>query len=379
MKNPLTAYTLAYLRRRKVAATPLEEDWEVVPESIRHVFPFKRARPHQIACINDLKEVLSLGGKAILRAETGYGKSAIIATLAKLLPSTLIIEPQKGLQDQIQRYGVFVLKGRSAYKCAVTGDTADKAPCLKKSYNCEKKDVCEYRNAWKEALSRLESDEPAPVCANHGLYYHLRRYAKHIIFDEFDVVCKQLCEEIWLRSLESVPERPEEALFTEIRALEKELQELRDAIDRAEYGTEEFFKLAEEIKKTEARLQRLRLFAEGEFVVFERRKRQKKRVYAKMLEYSCAQTLLDYGCAGVSATPPLVDGAVVVEPEYEVNSRENAPIVYLPIVKLTTRESTLVQNANIRMASEALLTLMQHIRENEHEKFIVHCGNTKQH
>ena len=163
--------TLAYLRRRSVRATPLEEEWEIVPESVRLIFPFKRARPQQIACIEDLRKALSCGGKVILRAETGYGKSAIITTVAKLLPGVLIIEPQKGLQDQIQRYGVFVLKGRSAYKCAITGDTADKAPCLKKSYNCEAKDVCEYKRAWKEAIERLQSDEPAPVCANQFQSY----------------------------------------------------------------------------------------------------------------------------------------------------------------------------------------------------------------
>ncbi|RLF39243.1 MAG: hypothetical protein DRN00_02370, partial [Thermoplasmata archaeon] len=350
------------------------------PESVRLIFPFKRARPQQIACIEDLRKALSCGGKAILRAETGYGKSAIITTVAKLLPGVLIIEPQKGLQDQIQRYGVFVLKGRSAYKCAVTGDTADKAPCLKKSYNCPLIDRCEYKRAWKEAIEKLQSDEPAPVCANHGLYYHLRRYAKHIIFDEFDVVCSQLCEEIWLRSQKSVPEPQERALFEEIKFLEEELRKLRDAIDSVEYGTEEFTKLAKEIISTESRLSRLRLFTEGLCAVFERIRRGEKRVYAKMLEESCAENLLDYGCAGASATPPPV-GDVFVEPEYRVSTQENAPIVYLPIVKLTTRESQLVQNANIRIAAEALLTLMQHIRESEgnEEKFIVHCGNTKQH
>ena len=383
VKNPLTAYWLANLRRCNVGATSLEEEWEIVPESVRYVFPFERARPGQIVCIEDLRRYCSLGKKVILRAETGYGKSAIIVTLAKLLPHTLIIEPQKGLQDQIQRYGVFVLKGRSAYKCAVTGDTADKAPCLQKSYECEEKENCPYKKAWREAIKRLRSDEPMPVCVNHGLYRFLRPYAKHIIFDEFDVLCKQLGEEIWLRSCKETPEPPEKALFTEIREVEAELQELKDAIDRVEYGSKEFYRLADVINKTEARLNRLELFAEGEFLVFERRSRKwrGKRVYAKMEEEACAKLLLRERCVGVSATPPSISGAEVVDPKYEVNTRENAPIVYLPIVKLTTRESTLVQNANIRMAAEALLTLMQHIREeeSEEEKFIVHCGNTKQH
>ena len=383
VKNPLTAYWLANLRRCNVEAIPLEEEWEIVPESVRYVFPFERARPGQIVCIEDLRRYCSLGKKAILRAETGYGKSAIIVTLAKLLPHTLIIEPQKGLQDQIQHYGVFVLKGRSAYKCAVTGDTADKAPCLQKSYECEEKENCSYKKAWREAIKRLRSDVPMPVCANHGLYRFLRQYAKHIIFDEFDVLCEQLGEEIWLRSCKEVPEPPEKALYTEIREMEAKLQDLKDAIDRVEYGSKEFYRLAEEINKTEARLNRLELFAEGEFLVFERssRKWRGKRVYAKMEKEACANLLLREKCVGVSATPPPVSGAEVVSPKYEVNTQENAPIVYLPIVKLTTRESTLVQNANIRVAAETLLTLMQYIRENEGEgkKFIVHCGNTKQH
>lgn len=384
ISNPLSYYH--YYNLKRVRVTLLQEEWELVPESLKIYFPHEKARRGQIESVMKLFELSLQGERLIFEAPTGYGKTAVIVALAKLFEQvkipTLIVEPQRGLQDQIQKYGIYVLKGRKAYKCEVTGRTADVAPCLHPRYECENIDRCEYKKAWREAHMRLE--EGKCVCINHGLYYHFRERAKRVIFDEFHSICANLSQEIWLQSCEQELETAEATVKFELSNRERELAEIEAYIESLdpEEDREEFEKAVKKREKLRSLINRLRFFLRTGCIVYTRKKRSEKRVFAKLEENVCANALLRRGYIGVSATPPrLVSQDIRIIPaSYEVATKENAPIVYLPIVKLTVREALLTGNSNIRLAAETFCALLTILREeSEDEKFIVHCGNTHDH
>ena len=381
VKNPLTVY---YHYSLGIKATPLQEEWRVVEGSIKFFFPYPKARPGQVESVGKILLLSLFGERVVFEAPTGYGKSPVIVAVAKLLQKesipTLIVEPQRGLQDQLMRYGVFVLKGRKAYKCEVTGETADTAPCLHPRYQCEKRDRCKYKRDWETAHRILEGG--GCVCINHGLYHHFKNLAKRVIFDEFHELCRSLSQEIWLQNCERELATAEDTILHELSARENELRELEEYIESLDPLEEEFKKAVKKREKLRSLINKLKLFLEAGCIVYERGKGKKRRVYAKMEEDVCGRVLLKRGYIGVSATfpKPLPENVEVVKPGYDVATRENAPIVYLPIVKLTMREAILTENANIQLAAEILCSFLLIIRENEEEeKFIIHCGNTHTH
>jgi len=380
--NPLSYYH--YYNSKRVRTTPLQEEWRVVEGSIKFFFPHSKARPGQVESVEKIFHLSLAGKRVVFEAPTGYGKSPVIVAVARLLwrerVPTLIVEPQRGLQDQLTRYGVFVLKGRKAYKCEVTGETADTAPCLHPGYQCEKKDRCKYKRDWETAHRILE--EGGCICINHGLYHHFKDLARRVIFDEFHELCSSLSQKIWLQNCERVLATAEDTILHELSARENELRELEEYIESLDPYDEEFKKAVKKRERLRSLINKLKLFLEAGCIVYEGEKERKRRVYAEMEKDKCARVLLKRGYIGVSATfpKPLPENVEVVEPGYDVATRENAPIVYLPIVKLTMREAVLTENANIQLAAEILNSFLLIIRENEEEeKFIVHCGNTHAH
>ena len=142
--------------------------------------------------------------------------SAVFLTAAhELEMPTLVIEPRKFLQVQLQEYfNDFVLFGKSEYKCFYA-DSAAHAPCAKvytrdkqkyftvlnrytreideKSYPCAN---CEYVHARTEARKRLS--ESGVLIVNMGNFWMWRNSAKFIIVDEADEFFRSISSGIGL-------------------------------------------------------------------------------------------------------------------------------------------------------------------------------------
>jgi len=116
-------------------------------------FPFGSYRKYQKEVLGQIERSFKEKDNFILEAPPGFGKSAVNVAVAKSFDSAYIITTQKVLQDIYAEYGVPVIKGRNNYKCLVTGNGADVAPCtIIKKYDCEYANECPYRVAKQECV-----------------------------------------------------------------------------------------------------------------------------------------------------------------------------------------------------------------------------------
>ena len=198
-------------------------------------FPFDNAYAGQ----NEAIETIMQEDRSLLCSHTGSGKSANFLTAAhELNISTLVIEPRKFLQVQLQDYfDDFVLFGKSEYKCFYA-DSAAHAPCAKtytrnkqkyfsvlnaytgeieeKPYPCV---GCEYFHARMEARKRLS--ESGVLIVNMGNFWMWRNHAKFIIVDEADEFFRSISSGIGLYAImtKDIDETDED---TTINLLKKE-------------------------------------------------------------------------------------------------------------------------------------------------------------
>ncbi len=107
--------------------------------SMRSFFPLDYIRPNQDKVLDELDQALKSDYKFIfLEAPTGFGKSAVAVTLARLLGSSHICTSTKDLQTQYNRDFPYLceVKGRNNFPCIVKEDMGIKesceyGPCLK--------------------------------------------------------------------------------------------------------------------------------------------------------------------------------------------------------------------------------------------------------
>lgn len=179
-------------------------------------FPFKTAYPGQVDIIRKLNGFEQAG----LSSPTGTGKTAVITSVTRGQAS-IIIEPRKFLQKQVQSYyNDFVLFGRSEYKC-FHAPSAATAPCNRKEtcnkvhkpkectigqpdcdtdsckvfmkgaevhkFPCEN---CEYLNAQITAKQVLKRG--GTVICNFGNFWSLLKYAKVVVVDEADLFFREI-------------------------------------------------------------------------------------------------------------------------------------------------------------------------------------------
>ena len=88
----------------------------------------------------------------IIEAPTGIGKSLIGYMFSQLFKKSLLLTNTKLLQDQYKESfkDLFVLKGKSAYRCYADEDIpVDKSPCSLSIYNCKAKQFCKYHKDYK--------------------------------------------------------------------------------------------------------------------------------------------------------------------------------------------------------------------------------------
>ena len=121
------------------------------------IVPEVTLRQQQVEVLNQVADAIEDGKRFILvEAPPGAGKSIILLALCRWQGSGHVVTPQKVLQDQLgQMPGTAVVKGRSAYYCELSGETAVDAPCTVSGRNPKQPEcassVCQYYGAIERA------------------------------------------------------------------------------------------------------------------------------------------------------------------------------------------------------------------------------------
>lgn len=200
------------------AMTAIRDQTREIPmvKPVGFKFPYEMAYEGQSTVIQELQGF----EQASLASPTGSGKTAIFMSLTRDTPS-IIIEPRKFLQKQVQTYyNDYVLFGRSEYPCFHAANAAI-APCNRKipcdqvhrpeecrsaKETCEKTDCkvflkgadvfsfpcrdCEYIKAQIEA-ARVLKDKGTVIC-NFGNFWQLLKHAKVVVIDEADLFFREI-------------------------------------------------------------------------------------------------------------------------------------------------------------------------------------------
>ena len=179
-------------------------------------FPFPQMYPGQLTVMQELRDFK----EAALTSHTGSGKTAVFLGLTRGEP-TIIIEPRKFLQKQVQTYyHDYVLFGKSEYPCKHAKSAALSAcqsrksceqtsyhntcptatqTCLNKPckvfqtetgfarYPCE---GCVYISAVQGAMKALQ-DKKTVIC-NFGNLWNLLPKAKVVVVDEADLFFREI-------------------------------------------------------------------------------------------------------------------------------------------------------------------------------------------
>jgi len=333
-----------------IQAEPLEEKF-VEDEELKVYLPkgYDLFRDYQPEMIRKTAEALK-DGSAAINSPTGSGKTLMFYIVSRILGvPTLVIEPNKALQDQAGEYGMVVVKGRRNYYCPVIGDTADLAPCsLFRNYKCNYTDKCEYEIRSKQAVDTLNDN--GVVCVNFKNWWRFRRRVVKneglFVFDEAHLVIKELTNPVRVRGdspkhiQEEIDEIEEE--LSDLRNLAEELGNALEVLERnpnsdpvkVKKVREKYIKVGRLIKAKENRLRSLNWLIENQRHLLFYKKGD--NWYAKLEEKAILDWLIKtHRCLLVSATLPDVSIPVIKSSTY-IATRKNAPIVYLPVEKLTT-------------------------------------------
>jgi hypothetical protein len=190
-------------------------------------FPFDKVYPGQFEALKQIGKL-----SCLISSHTGSGKSSVFIGATRD-EKTIIVEPRKFLQTQIQKYFLntttpsAILFGRREYLCPYAPDTqygpgnAGNAPCLKKSKctNTFHKNECEnYQQKCEQTPCNVFlTDEgfkvyPCPDCAyfaaqraavdclkdngtvivNFGNFWNLLDHADNVVIDEADLFFKEI-------------------------------------------------------------------------------------------------------------------------------------------------------------------------------------------
>lgn len=207
-------------------------------------FPFTTMYKGQHDILTAMKDWDTLGykGPVAITSHTGAGKTPVFLTLTRL-KKTIVIEPRKFLQKQVQGYySDFILFGQSEYKCKHARNAAiapckqtfpcnmtdwchmlqkpietkictKKTPCRLFYYNADGKhnkgcndsdvhyypcDGCDYHNA--VANSRRVLKDNGTVICNFGNFWSLLKHTDIVVIDEADLFFREISQPYKVRN-----------------------------------------------------------------------------------------------------------------------------------------------------------------------------------
>lgn len=390
-------------------------DFQMIEVPEKSLFPRPKAYPGQIESAEELLK----HDEILLCSHTGSGKTAVFTYAAHLFgQATLIIEPLKALQIQVQRYYPDKDKyifGRVEYKCpfSYTGH-ADQAACItRKEYYETKKRAkikgfsyfkagvrtqweypcknCHYVNAIEEATRQMQ--EGKVLICNFGNYEQYFDRAKMIIIDEADAFFQAIIGGVECTFWHNVTLEPFAILAAEQHHLSNRYKELEGKEPRT--WEEQQIQL-HEMNKIEAKIRSIKFLLENVDLTFSYREpiRHKKNELTGDLEVTKIEIMPtktkelkdrvfrrpSTKLIIVTATPAIF-GADIKQVNYSIPQRVG--IFYTPVGLMTKRNVKYFENYHLLHKSADFIKTMSAAMEKEyHDEYrnkiyrcIVHCGN----
>lgn len=310
----------------------------------------------------------------IMKAPTGLGKTFVLLAYATGKPS-IIVEPDRGLQLQMRdRYGATILMGRNNYQCRDHHVSADITPCrFKASGTGTCSDGCPWYDAYNRAIIALKAGKP--VVTNSWNMWQFFRNIHLVIFDEFHKILNELTVRYEIPEDVSEDTGMEYLLTTNHDLAEKSLSLWQQLADDPENSEK-----AREYNRLINRIQALTLFIEsyGGTYIYE----DHGRKYIKLDKVSTMKYIAEgfnFDKVFVSATPVHIPDADLIVTNESVTKVENAPIVYYPVARMTSKQ--LQTNPEyLEYAARVINMLFRHYTDHGlTEKIIIHTGNTTTH
>ena len=395
-KKSNIAYVMNYFFlkfKQIIIPTTVGAVYEEIESDLKVYVPnhIEKFRYLQSAVINTLCLKIKKEPSFVFQAPTGYGKSLCITVASRLLNEPVaILTLNRALQDQYyevwrsdkDKYFV-ILKGKHNYRCKLIKTTVELAPCtMFDDFICEKSSECEYAKAVANANKVLALGKPGIVVLNFQLVGRLYDSLVTVIFfDEAHALLENLSQTNVI-IIDKHSEDPIESLHEcfEIYTLtERELVSELSSIDVEE---REFIEVARQLANIRRKLQTIDLLLKcKEYLIFQDLKSLNK--YRIFVPEKSLRSVLEESLPGckvwVTATPTYFQDLPKVTVDYSVLRKENAPIVYLPVGKLTSK-SVSSNKEILKVAAELIRLLFDQYRKfGLTEKCVVHCGNTKEH
>jgi len=365
--------------RKGAIPKPKEKITEPVPEDLKEYVKFEEFRKDQPLLIKRIVEAFKKGQDVVLCAPTGYGKTTVFLTAAKILGvPTAIITVDRGLQNQFKEYGdVVIVKGKDNYTCPIYNYEVSIAPCQHK-----REFICEYECEWKKVMRKYREamEKGGIVVLNFGNWYRCMK-AKFVIIDEFHETVAKMCHPI---AIARVSNDVKENITLTILGIEAELKKLRQKIETLNPKSREYIELARKIKRLIDKREKLAFFLSNIEHVYDYIGQDGK--YYVELDIVGALKRLDEIIPArklwVSATPIMFKQMEIISTDYRVADKTNAPIYYMPITKLTTTRLRMSDNEEeiFRITADFINNMTDWAEEAiGTKKAIIYTANTTTH
>ena len=378
IKNPLTYYR--WKSRGDVVVSPREKIEEEVPEEFKPYTPYATLRKDQSRLVREIISLWDQHKDAILNPPTGYGKTYVYIVPSKIYANlgyfVLIVTRDRYLQKQIGEYGAIVVMGKDNYECPIYKIPVSRAPCsVRKSFECDT--YCE----WRHIQDRIKNAKKygGIVVANQGNWLRFLKYADRIIVDEYDKTVEAMCRP---RRIVRVTDKLEENIQASIELAKKKLEQCLDEIEKYDVGSEEYMKLSKKIAELRNRIFDLQFVLENIDHAFDYSDKN-GRWYVELDIIGTLQYIDKISKAPklwVSATPIKFKDMPILTTDYRVADRTNAPIIYVPITKLTCKATRGREQEIFPIVADFINLEFKRCKETiGTKKAIVYTANTTSH
>jgi tetratricopeptide (TPR) repeat protein len=323
-----------------------------VPDEYKKYFTADKIRLAQLELLDKLFK--SKAKNIVLKAQTGVGKTYVYLAYARFLKKpTIVIMPDKAMQNQIENYNIFMIKGKSNYMCGKYPEqNAEESQC-----NLEAKHRCDITCPWSIARNKAKSilEKGGIIACNFANYRQYKTGSTLLIYDEFHKIIKEISKPITV---------PGGNVQKHYLALANEMNDYLDMMENGDISEEDY---------------RSYLKVRNEFFTFEfiveniensYTYEKKGKTYVRLDEVGTFNKLLSLpnNQLFVSATPLTENGFFeVINSDISMSNRNNAPVVYIPLSNMS--RASIGEDAFNR-AAQFIAQLIE-----SSGKIIVHTGN----
>ena len=357
----------------------IKEELIATPVQWSEVFKPRTMRKGQLDLLT--KMLASKSRLKIMVAPTGLGKTWTLLAYARARGlKSLIIEPEKGMESQLQYgYNVPIIMGMQHYKCLAEDVPASVSGCRVAGKNSP----CGKGCAWHDTISKMitEINKFHPVAVNPGNFWTWIGKVGLVIVDEYHKVFSQLT------SQHNIPanvkdENAQDWLAGEVEALDSLQLELYAQLKSLKAsGVDIPNKMWQKYDAVQHELRWKKLFLDNfrHVLIYERNNTKYMKLDKEGTVNYFASLYPDKEIVFVSATPMKVSGAETIETKESVTTKVNAPIIYYPVGNLSAN-SVSANPEYLESAASVIMDMFRHFSDKgTTKKIIVHSGNTGMH